>query len=132
MSWDVLDNRMYAGLKLMINTYSNFDAYSETEKPRSAAYYLIANEDLTTGSPGTGSSTFIGIFTIDFYSNKRAPAFIKGNKSKIMEILADYNHYSANSITYYFNGNILSLENGTDEDPFAFRVRYEITHEKVS
>jgi hypothetical protein len=132
MSWDVLDNRMYAGLKLMINAYSNFNAYSETEKPRSAAYYLISNEDIVSGSPGTGSSTFIGTFNIDFYSNKRVPAFIKNNKSKIMEILADYNHYSTSTITYYFNGNILGTEDGIDDDPYAFRIKYELTHEKVS
>ena len=132
MAYDVLDNRMYAGLKLMINTHSNIDAFSDSDTPRGPAYYLISLEDLNTGSPGTGSSTFIGTFNIDFYSNKRLPAYLKNNKSKIIEILGDYNHYSTSSITYFFNGNVLGVEKGIEDDPYAFRIKYEITHEKVS
>ena len=132
MAWDVLDNRMYTGLKLMINAHSNIEAYSDSETPRSASYYLISNEDIVTGSPGTGSSTFIGTFNIDFYSNKKVPAYVKNNKSKIIEILGDYNHYSTSSITYFFNGEILGVENAIEDDPYIFRIKYQITHEKVS
>lgn len=132
MAYDVLYNRMYKGLKLMINSKSNFDAFTDSETPRGAAYYLISNEDIVTGSPGTGSSTFIGLFNIDFYTNKIKDTFIKDNKSKILEILADNNHYSTSSITYYFNGNILGVEAAEEDSPYAFRVKYEITHEKVS
>ena len=132
MAYDVLYNRMYKGLKLMINSKSNFDAFTDSETPRGAAYYLISNEDIVTGSPGTGSSTFIGLFNIDFYTNKIKDTFIKDNKSKILEILADNNHYSTSSITYYFNGTILGIEDGIEDDPYAFRIKYEITHEKVS
>ncbi len=132
MAYDVLYNRMYKGLKLMINSKSNFDAFTDSETPRGAAYYLISNEDIVTGSPGTGSSTFIGLFNIDFYTNKIKDTFIKDNKSKILEILADNNHYSTSSITYYFNGNVLGVEAAEEDSPYAFRVKYEITHEKVS
>jgi hypothetical protein len=136
MAWLVLEDRMYEGLKLMLRAYSNFEAFSETDRVRGSAYYLITNEDVISGSPGTASSTLIGTFNIDFYSNKRTIAYIRNNKSKLLEILADYNHYSTSSITYYFNGTILGIEDGIkdgiDDDPYAFRVKYEITHEKVS
>jgi hypothetical protein len=132
MSYTVLDGRMYEGLKLMLNANSNVSAFSEHETAKGSSYYYISNVSMPTGSLNLGSSTFIGTFNIDFITNNRDPEVIKNQKSKLMEVLADNNYYRTSTVTYFFNGKIIDIVPPDEDDTFAFRAIYEITHTKVS
>jgi hypothetical protein len=132
MSYTVLDGRMYEGLKLMLNANSNVSAFSEHEITKGSSYYYISNVSMPTGSLNLGSSTFIGTFNIDFITNNLDPEVIKNQKSKLMEVLADNNYYRTSTVTYFFNGKIIDIVPPDEDDTFAFRAIYEITHTKVS
>lgn len=131
MSYDVLQDRMFYGLKKVISDNTNISAFSEHDTIKGVEYVLITNEDLETGTPGTESSTFIGIFNIDFYTNNKNQRTVRNQMSKLVETLADVNHYQTATISYFFNGSILNTDKPEEDDKFAFRVVYEITHEKV-
>jgi hypothetical protein len=131
MSYDVLQDRMFYGLKKVISDNTNISAFSEHDTLKGVEYVLITNGDLETGTPGTGSSTFVGVFNIDFYTNNKNQRTVRNQMSKLTETLADVNHYQTATISYFFNGQILNTDKPDEDDKFAFRVVYQITHEKV-
>jgi len=68
---------------------------------------------------------------VDYITNSKNLRTIRNQKSKVVETLADNNYYQTSTVSYYFNGTILNIEDGIEDDPYQFRVVYEISHTKV-
>lgn len=132
MSYDVLEDRMYKGLKKVISDKTNLSAFSEHNAVKGVEYVFITNEDMETTLPGAGSSTFVGVFNVDYYTNSKNMRTVRNNKSKLMETLADNDFYRSGTTDLYFNGEILSIEHGTEDDDWVFRIVYQISHTKIT
>ena len=131
MSYDVLEDRMFYGLKKVISGNTNLSCFTEDEKGRGSEYILVSLSDIESVSPNAGSSTFTGVFNVDYITNSKNLRTIRNQKSKVIETLADNNYYQTSTVSYYFNGTILNIEDGIEDDPYQFRVVYEISHTKV-
>lgn len=134
MSYDVLEDRMFKGLKKALSDNTNLPAFSEPDSTSRAEYIYITNEDMETIVTGNnGSNTFRGTFNIDYITNNKNKRTVRNNESKILETLADNNYFRASNTHYYFNGEVLNMERGEDEDDrYIFRIVYQISHTKVS
>jgi len=120
MSYDVLEDRMFKGLKKVISDNTNISAYSEHDTVKSSEYVYISNETYSTTAPNAGSSTFIGQFNIDYITNNRNQRTIRNNKSKLLEVLADNNYFQTSTISYYFDGEVLDVEHGDEDVEYEF------------
>jgi len=128
----VLNDKMFYGLKKMLSDKTNITSYSEHDAISGVEYLLISNATLSTVSPNAGSSTYVGQFNIDYYSNSTNKRIIRNQKSKVVEALADNVFYHTTSTHYYFDGELIDVEDGEDEDEYLFRIIYNIKHTKVS
>ena len=128
----VIEDRMYYGLKKVISDNTNLTAFSEFDTVRGAEYVYIENTSIESILPGAGSSTFVGEFNIDYITNNKNKRTVRSNESKLLECLAYNTEYQTSTTHYYFNGVVVDIEHGEDDDQFEFRVFYQLTHTKVS
>lgn len=127
----VVDDKMYYGLKAMLSANLNIPVFSEHDTVRGSEYLYVTLDDLETTLPATGASTFIGDFLIDYITSNKSPKAVRNNKSKLLEALAGNTEYRPSDETYYYHGEVQTIEQGEEDDPFEFRVIYQITHTKV-
>ena len=127
----VLQDRMFYGLKKTISDNENIFVVIEEETTTSSEYVRISLDDLDTTAPNAGSTTFVGTFNLDFYTNNKDARIVRNLKSRLVEVLGDNTYNHTTTVHYYFNGEVEDTEDGTEDDDYEFRIIYTISHTKV-
>ena len=128
----VVDDKMYYGLKKMLSDNTNITAYSEHDTIRQREYVYVTLDDVETVLPSAGSSTYRGVFNIDYITNSKDVRKVRNDKSKLLEALAENTEFNTATTHYYFNGEVQTTEPGDEDEDYEFRIVYEISHTKVS
>ena len=130
----VIDDKILYGLQKMLSDNTNITVFKEPEAVKGVEYIFLSLEDMATTLPGAGSSTYVSIVNVDFFTNMSNPRKIRNYKSKIVEALADNNYSHTTTETYYFNGTVGTIEPGDEDetDDYIFRIPYNVNHTKVS
>ena len=125
--------KMYYGLDHVLSTYTSIPVFTDYQKGGYSSYIHLTDDDqMQSVAPNAGSTTFTETFNIDYYSNNKGGLFLREAKSKIIEVLGQRNSYQTASTHYYFYGEVEGVIEPDEDDKYKFRIKYKISHSKVS